>query len=79
MIELTKLNKKPITINSLYIERVEQTPDSVITLITGRKILVLESAEEIRQLVTEYYQKIHLLQVVNEDLLRIVKEGQEDE
>jgi flagellar protein FlbD len=66
MIQLTKLNKQPITINAIYIERVEPTPDTMITLTTEKKILVLESVEEVTDRVTSYYQKINLFQGMKE-------------
>ena len=37
MIDVTKLNDSVITINSDLIETVEETPDTVITLTTGKK------------------------------------------
>lgn len=40
MIDVTKMNGMNITINSDLIETVEDTPDTVITLTTGRKIIV---------------------------------------
>ena len=43
MIDVTKMNGMNITINSDLIETVEDTPDTVITLTTGRKIIVKES------------------------------------
>lgn len=66
MIQLTKLNRQPITINAIYIERAEATPDTVISLTTDKKILVLESVDEVTQLVTEYYKKICLFQEMKE-------------
>lgn len=66
MIQLTKLNRQPITINAIYIERVEATPDTVISLTTDKKILVLESVDEVTQLVTNFYQKICLFQEMKE-------------
>jgi len=47
MISLTRLDNSPILLNALLIERIEQTPDTVISLTTGRKIIVLESPEEV--------------------------------
>ena len=47
MIHLTRLNNTNITINSDLIKLVEQSPDTVITLLNGEKILVRESAEQI--------------------------------
>lgn len=47
MIRLTRLNQVPLVINSDLIEHVEITPDTVIALTTGQKILVLETADEV--------------------------------
>lgn len=46
MIDVTKLNDSVITINSDLIETVEETPDTVITLTTGKKIIVKESRQK---------------------------------
>ena len=42
MIEITKLNDVKISINAELIETVEEIPDTVITLTTGKKIFVKE-------------------------------------
>ena len=47
MIELTRLNQKTLFVNSDLIEVVEETPDTVITLTNGRKLVVLDSAKDI--------------------------------
>ncbi len=49
MINVTKLNGSEIVVNADLIEFVECTPDTLITLTTGRKIMVLESMDEIIQ------------------------------
>ncbi|MBO5552400.1 MAG: flagellar FlbD family protein [Lachnospiraceae bacterium] len=51
MLELTKLNDDKVLINTDLIEVVETTPDTVVTLNTGRKLIVKESRQEIRNLV----------------------------
>ena len=51
LIEVTKLNDDKVLINSELIEIVETTPDTVVTLNTGRKLIVKESRQEIRNLV----------------------------
>ena len=43
MIEVTRLNGTQILVNADLIELVEETPDTVITFTTGRKIIVKES------------------------------------
>ena len=51
MIEVTRLNGTQILVNADLIELVEETPDTVITFTTGRKIIVKESRQEIKNLV----------------------------
>lgn len=58
MIEVTRLNEKKLTINAELIERVEETPDTVITLTTGNKLIVKESRQEIRNLVILYKKEV---------------------
>jgi len=58
MIRLTRLNHVPLVINSDLIEHVENTPDTVITLTTGHKIVVTESPEEIIERVVEFRRAI---------------------
>ncbi|MBI5867648.1 MAG: flagellar FlbD family protein [candidate division Zixibacteria bacterium] len=54
MIKLTQLNGHSIVVNSDLIEFVEQTPDTLVSLTTGKKIMVRESDEEIVRLTAEY-------------------------
>ena len=58
MIEITKLNGTRILINPDLIEIIESTPDTVISLTTGRKIIVKESRQEIKNLVKLYRKDI---------------------
>lgn len=58
MIQLTRLNKSEIMINSDLIQYVEETPDTVITLTNGQKIVVVEPALEIVNKVVEYKRRI---------------------
>ena len=51
MIDVTRLNGKEVTINCELIEMVEETPDTVITLTTGKKIIVKESRQNVKNLV----------------------------
>ena len=59
MIELTKLNDIKFSFNPELIEIVETTPDTVITLTTGRKLIVKESRQDIKNLVLSYKRKIY--------------------
>ena len=47
MIKVTRLNHTPLILNSDLIENIEFTPDTVITLTSGQKFMVLESNQEI--------------------------------
>jgi flagellar protein FlbD len=58
MIELTKLNDVKFSINPELIEVVETTPDTVITLTTGKKLIVKESRQEVKNLVLCYKRAI---------------------
>jgi flagellar protein FlbD len=54
MIYVTRLNHTPVVLNCDLIEHMETTPDTVISLTTGQKFMVLESAEEIVAQVVNY-------------------------
>ena len=58
MIEVTKINGQKILINPDLIEVIEETPDTVISFFTGRKIIVKESRQEIKNLVKLYRKDI---------------------
>ncbi len=58
MIEITYLHGGKAYINAELIERVEETPDTVITLTSGKKLIVQEGRQEIKNLVTLYKKEI---------------------
>ena len=58
MIEVTKINGSKVLINPDLMELVEETPDTVITFTTGRKIIVKESRQEVKNLVKLYRKDI---------------------
>lgn len=58
MIQLTRLNSHPLAVNSDLIKFIEQAPDTVITLVTGEKLLVRESAEEILNRIVEFRRSV---------------------
>jgi flagellar protein FlbD len=47
MIHLTRLNGNPLVVNSDLIKYAESSPDTMLTLVNGEKIVVLESCEEV--------------------------------
>ncbi len=58
MVEVTKMNGQKILLNPDLMETVEETPDTVISLTTGRKIIVKESRQEVKNLVKLYRKDI---------------------
>jgi flagellar protein FlbD len=58
MIHLTRLNQAPVVVNADLIEHIEMTPDTVIVLTTGQKILVRDSANEIIEKVVEFRRNV---------------------
>lgn len=58
MIEVTRLNGKNVIINAELIETVEETPDTVVTLVSGKKFIVKESRQEIKNLVISYKKEV---------------------
>jgi flagellar protein FlbD len=59
MIHLTKLNNQPLVLNADLIKFIENAPDTVITLITGEKLVVKESVNEVLQRVGEFHDRFY--------------------
>ena len=62
MIKVSKLNKETFFLNPMLIEKIEITPDVLLTLINGKKILVKENKEYIIESIMKYWQAIFHLQ-----------------
>jgi len=54
MIQLTRLNNQTFMVNSDLIKFVERSPDTVITLVTGEKIIVRDSVEEVLMRILQF-------------------------
>jgi flagellar protein FlbD len=54
MIELTRLNGTPIVLNSDLIKTAEASPDTMLTLINGEKLIVREDCGEVTERVLAY-------------------------
>ncbi|PWI58193.1 flagellar FlbD family protein [Sulfoacidibacillus thermotolerans] len=61
MIHLTRMNGISFHLNAIMIEVIEATPDTVITLVSGRKYIVREHADEVIDQITRYYRSIGLV------------------
>ena len=59
MIALRRLNNQPIMVNPDLIESLEATPDTVVTLTSGNKLIVRDTMDEIRERIVEFKRRIH--------------------
>ncbi|HAZ37479.1 MAG TPA: endoflagellar protein [Clostridiaceae bacterium] len=57
MIKLTGLNNKALYLNPDLFEKLEVTPDTVITLSNGKKYVVKESPDEVIELIIQFRRK----------------------
>lgn len=62
MIELTRLNGRPIVLNSDLIKTAEASPDTMLTLVNGEKLIVRENCSEVAERVLAY--RARLLAIV---------------
>jgi flagellar protein FlbD len=58
MIQLTRLNNQPLVVNSDLIKFLERAPDTVLTLVTGEKIIVRESPDDVLKKIIAFRQTI---------------------
>lgn len=58
MILLTRLNKRLVTVNADQIKTVEETPDTLITLMNGDQVLVQEPMSEVVRKTIDYYREL---------------------
>ena len=59
MILVTRLNGSTFYINAELIQMVEETPDTVITLVNEKKLIVKEPAETVTERIIQYQQQVH--------------------
>jgi uncharacterized protein YlzI (FlbEa/FlbD family) len=59
MIQLTRLNNQPLVVNSDLIKFVENAPDTVLTLVTGEKLVVREASREVLEKIVEFRRSIY--------------------
>lgn len=58
MISVTRLNNSVFMINPDLIEFIEETPNTVVSMSTGKKVVVLESAEELTDRIVAYRRRV---------------------
>lgn len=67
MIKVTRINDSELVINSDLIEFVEAIPDTMISLTTGKKIMVKESSDEIVRRVAEFKHLAYVRGITSDD------------
>ena len=65
MINLTRLNHEDFVVNADQIELIETTPDTVLTMTTGHRIMVLETPPEVVERVMAFRRRIAAEPAVN--------------
>ena len=58
MIPLTRLNGNTFVVNPDLLERAESTPDTVVTLVDGSRIVVLESIDTLTELIVVFRARV---------------------
>jgi len=61
MIKLTRLDGEPFVLNAEIIRYVEARPDTFITILSGERIIVRESMDEVLAKALAYQQAKHLI------------------
>ncbi|BER91339.1 flagellar FlbD family protein [Atrimonas thermophila] len=64
MIAVTRFNGSVFVVNSDLIETIEATPDTVITLVTGKKYVVQEKVEEVIERIIEFRRKSGMARIL---------------
>jgi flagellar protein FlbD len=59
VIALTRLNGHPLMVNCDMIEQIEETPDTVVTLNSGNKLIVRDSMRDVQQKIIEFKRRIY--------------------
>jgi len=67
MINVTRMNGAQLVINAELIEFLEATPDTVLTLSTGTKLVLRDSVQEVVAKVIEYRRAIGM-KIINQAL-----------
>ncbi|HNX77183.1 MAG TPA: flagellar FlbD family protein [Candidatus Rifleibacterium sp.] len=65
MIKLSRINGSPFYLNAELIEQIESTPDTVITLIGGKTVMVGESLQLVLKKIMRYRQRLRMLDRVS--------------
>lgn len=64
MIRLTRLNGQPLVVNAEVIKTVEQTPDTMVTLLNGDHLIVRETLDEVVERAIDYGRRLRIFATV---------------
>ena len=67
MVRVHRLNNQEFLINCELIEFVEETPNTVISMLSGRKMVVSETTAELQKLIIDYKRKIYCAVLENRE------------
>ncbi|MGX7023574.1 flagellar FlbD family protein [Vagococcus hydrophili] len=67
MIKLTTMNNQEFYLNTALIFRIEQAPDTIITLSDGKTIMVKESSERVVNLFKNYQKEVFNFTLINDN------------
>ena len=59
MIALTRLNGNALMLNCDLIEQIEETPDTVVTLTSGNRLIVRDSMHDIQEKIVAFKRRIY--------------------
>ena len=59
MIHLTRINQQALVLNSDLIEHIQVTPDTVITMTNGQKLVVADSADAVVEKIVAFRRSIY--------------------
>lgn len=63
MIQLTRLNGESFVLNAIHIEQIQSLPDTTITLMNGKKIVVKDPEKEVLSKIKKFYRSIGMIGV----------------
>jgi flagellar protein FlbD len=61
MVVVTRMDGSHLILNAVMIETVESTPDTVVTMVSGRKFVIKEPAADLVERATVYYRRVGLI------------------
>ena len=76
MIQLTRINLAPFFLNPDLIEHMEITPDTVISMTTGQKFVVVEPAEQVIERIVAFRRRIGTPQIAEPQPTRAGGQGE---